>query len=266
MALGDGKGNSNNGGKKLFENQYYSRIGFKQYNENDTRNNDKRLGISYKSGMMILEISRAKEGGFEYESLISVYITATKAKIFGKEIDEFKKDIENGNINSDKGYGINTGMGETQTVTFLHKTDNEEYVLTISKVDSSGNITNTEDFVFNKDFHYGIEFNDYSKMDFNRHIFDDLEFEQLEEAIKSFATVSNGAIAYTVADLTRYDYRAILNKMNPIYDALGIDRGNNGNSRNSGGGFFNNGKNENRGTSNHKSYEDMEEDLPFEED
>ena len=89
MALGDGKGNSN-GGKKLFENQYYSRIGFKQYNEKDTKNNDKRLGISYKSGMMILEISRAKEGGFEYESLISVYITATKAKIFGKEIDEAK--------------------------------------------------------------------------------------------------------------------------------------------------------------------------------
>lgn len=261
MALGDNK----NGKNKIFENQYYSRIGFREYENNNMK--DKRLGISYKSGMMILEISKAKEGGFEYEPLVSVYITPTKAKIFAYQIDEFKKELENGLSDSSKGFGINTGMGETQTVALVHINSNNDKVLTICKVDSNGNITNSEDFTFNSNFHYGIEFNDYKKMDFNKVMYNDIEFEQLEEAINSFAINSNGAIAYSVADLTRYDYRAIMNKMNPIYDALGIERNNGGNSRNnSGGGFFNSGNNNNRGTSNHKSYDEMNDDLPFEDE
>ena len=261
MALGDDrKGNNKN---KLFENQYYSRLGFRNYSGG---NNDKRLGISYKSGMILLDISKPKDGGFEYETLVSIYITPTKAKILSYQIDLFNKEFEEGLSNPEKGFGINTGMGEVQTVLYFHVTDNRDKAVTIAKIDKNGNITSSEEHVFNTtDFHYGLEFTNFKNMEFDKNFYPDIEIEQLKETLDTFAMASNGAIGYSVADITRYDYRALMNKMNPIYDALGIERNTGGNSRNNtGGGFFNN--NNNRGSSNHKSYENMTDDLPFEDD
>lgn len=254
MALGDGKGN-NNGGKKLFENQYYSRLGFKDY----TNNSGKRLGFSFKSGMLLIDISKEKDGGFDYDTLVTVYVTPTKAKILLKQIEQFKKDRVEGTLVPGIGYGINTGMGEIQTVLIVNVDANDKTIITIGKIDAEGKYTQKEDFYLNENnFHYGIKWNNIETMDCDKEYHNATEFEQFEQIVKDFANSSNGAYAYANADLTRYDWRALMNKFNPIYDALGIERqGGNNNSRSSGSGFFNNNRNNNGGTSQHKSYDEM---------
>lgn len=257
MALGDSNRNGNS--NKLYENTYYSRFGIKDY----ILNSGKRFGISYKSGMMIFDISKEKDGGFSFESIISVYITITKAKILLEQIRLFKEELKKGLSDPNKGFGINTGMGEIQTILAFHVTADKQPAMMIGKINADGEFTAKEDFVFNtNDFHYGLQWDNIDKMKFKKDVYNNIELDMLETAIESFAVNMNGAIAYSVADLTRYDTRSILNKMNPIYDKLGIERQNFGSSRgNSNPGFFNGG-----GTSNHKDFESVSRSLMDEDE
>lgn len=251
MALGD----SNNGGK-VYENTYYSRMRFKDY--------DKKVSLSFKfrAGMLVADISQEKDG-FQYESIVDIFITSTKAKILLNEIERFEKDIAAGTVEPDKGYGINAGMGEVVSILALHTTEDGGKAVFIGKVDGSGNITKSYDYIFNnKDFHYGLSWNNISSMDVSKNYYNDLEYEQFKDAIRQFADVSSGAVGYAVADITRYDNQRILKKMDPIFDKLGIERNNGGYNRNRGGSnnYFMNAP----ASSNHKNYDDMEDDLPFE--
>lgn len=252
MALGD------SGNNKNYENTYYSRMRFKDY---DKKVN---LGFKFRSGMLVVDIAQEKDG-FQYETIVDIFITSTKAKILLKEIERFEKDIETGVIDPDKGYGINAGMGEVVSILALHVTPDNGKAVFIGKVDNSGNITKSYDFAFNnKDFHYGLGWNNINSMDVTKNYYNELEFEMFKDVIRQFSETSSGAMAYSVADITRYDTKSILNKMNPIYDKLGIERERgNSYSRNNG-----NGSNDyfmNAPSSNHKSYDDIEEELPFED-
>ena len=252
MALGD----SNNG--KTYENTYYSRTRFKDYD------NKVNLGFQFKSGMLVADISKEKDG-FQYESLINIFITTTKAKILLEKIKEFEQDIASGVADPSKGYGINAGMGETVSILALHTTPDGGKAVFIGKVDNSGSITKSYDYVFNnKDFHYGLNWGNIESMDVSKTYYNDLEYEMFKDTIQQFSDVSSGAVGYAVADITRYDTQRILNKMNPIYDKLGIERNSNrgGYNRNGSGSndYFMNAP----ASSNHKNYDDMEEDLPFE--
>lgn len=255
MGLGDTRGSNN----KMFENTYYSRIKFKDYD------NKLSLGFQFKSGMLVADISKEKEG-FEYESVANIFITPTKAKILEEQIRLFKSDIEAGTVNPAHGYGINAGMGEIVSILALHTIEDGGIAVTIGKVDASGNFTTKVDFKFNKNFHYGLKWNAIETMDVEKMYSDGVEFDQFCDVISQFAIASTGAIGYNVADITRYDTRAILNKMNPIFDKLGIERPGNGQRNYSGNNFFNNGRNNTAGTSSHKSYDEAMDDLPFEED
>lgn len=249
MALGDGG--------KVYENTYYSRMRFKDY--------DKKvgLGFKFKSGMLVAEISQEKDG-FQYETIVDIFITSTKAKILLEEIKRFEKDIDTGVAEPNKGYGINAGMGEVVSILALHTTPDGGKAVFIGKVDNSGNITKSYDHVFNnKDFHYGLTWSDIESMSVTKNYYNELEYEQFKDTIHQFVDVSSGAIGYAVADITRYDNQRILKKMDPIFDKLGIERNNrNGYNRNGNGSndYFMNAP----ASSNHKNYDDMEEDLPFE--
>ncbi len=99
-----------------------------------------------------------------------------------------------------------------------------------------------------------------------KNIFDDIELEQFTQIIKSFAYNMNGAIAYSTIDLARFDYKALSNKLNPIYDKLGIERKSYHGSSASDNNFFsgNNGG-FNRGTSSNTTLDDIMDDLPTED-
>lgn len=256
MSFESGRGNNGNNNNKLYEKTYFSRLNFRDY----THNSKTRLGFQYRTGMLIIDLSGEKND-FEYESLEQIFITGAKAKILLDMIKIFEDDIKAGTFEPAKGYGINTGMGDTQTVLILGLESSGEKNITIAKVNKDGNVEKSHKYVFNTDdFHYGLAWNNASNIkSFDRIATKDLEYELFKNTIKTFADNSNGVIAYTVADLTRYDQAAILNKMNPIYDKLGIER--QSNSR-SGNGFFNNNNNGDR-SSEHKSYDDIEDELPF---
>ena len=252
MALGDDRGN------KIYENTYYSRLRFRDY--------DKKLvlGFKFRSGMLVAEISQEKDN-FQYDSLVDIFITSTKAKILLNEIQRFEDDIATGIATPDKGYGINAGLGDIVSVLAFHTTESGGKAVLIGKVDGNGSYTKSVDYVFNSnDFHYGLEWNNISNMEVSKKYYNDTEYELFKDAVRQFSEHSSGASGYAVADITKYDYRAILNKMNPIFDKLGIERTNNRNGSGNGASsnnYFMNSP-ESRG-STHKSYDEVDDELPF---
>ena len=257
MALGDIRNNSGKS-NKMYESTYYSRMSFK------SQDSKLRLGFSFKSGMVIVDISEEKDG-FQYETLTSCYLTPTKANLLFNQIQKFKNDVENGSYKTDAGYGVNTGMGDISTVIMVHLLG-KDTAITIAKVNVDGQYVSKYTYKFNKGYHYGITLKNYEDMSsYQKEFYDEIEFEQFQNILKSFSDNMNGSIGYSVIDLARYDYRGMMNKMNPIYDKLGIERGNSNSTRPSDNNFFNGGG-FNKGTSTSTSLDDVMSDLPIEED
>lgn len=256
--LGELRSNSNAGSNKLYENTYYSRLGIKN------PNTKLRLGFSFKSGMLVVEIAEEKEG-FKYDILSSCYLTPTKAALMYNQILEFKSQVESGKYKEGTAFGVNTGMGDISTVLLIHQVDGNNAV-TLGKVNSEGNYISKFTFTFNKAYHFGITLSDYTVMSScKKDIYDDIELEQFVQIIKSFAENMNGAVAYSTIDLARFDYKAMMNKMNPIYDKLGIERKSYHNSSSENNFFSGNNGGFNRGTSSNTTLDDVMDDLPTED-
>jgi hypothetical protein len=261
MAIGDfnysSNSNSESSGKKqLYENTYYSRIRVK----ND--NVKLALGFSYRSGLLIAEISEIKEG-FKYDPIEAIYISPTKAMLLSKEIKKFKNYIADGTIIPNKAYGVTTGMGEKVSYIGFHLNEKGIVLITIGKIDGNGNITNSATIPLNSDYHYAIEWNNIETMDLEKVYYNYTELDQIESMLNDFARSMTGAFAYSVVDLGKFDVASIKSKMDPIYDKLGIERRSYGNNKNYGGenNFLNNAKSSN---SNSTTFDDIE--ASFEDD
>lgn len=253
MAIGGTYNSDNNNGsgrKQMYENTYYSRIRVK--------NDDAKLalGFSYRSGLLIAEISEIKQG-FQYEPLESIYISPTKALLLTKEIKKFKAYLAEGKIKDNKAFGVTTGMGEKVSYIGFHADKDSKIYITIGKIDGSGNITNSATIPLNNEYHYAVEWNNIEAMDLEKVFYDTTELDQFENMLIDFSRYMSGALAYSVVDLARYDIAGIKSKMDPIYDKLGIEkRSFNGGNRNYGGenNFLTNAKS----TSNTTSFDDIE--------
>ena len=156
MALGDlrnsgSKSNSN----KLFEQTYYSRTILKG-------TDGLRLGFSFKSGMIVVDITQEKDG-FQYETLASCFLTPVKALTMYNQIQEFKKQVENKTYKEGTAFGVNTGIGDISTVLLIHQVDGNTAV-TIGKVNSDGQYVAKFTYKFAKAYHYGITLSDIEKM------------------------------------------------------------------------------------------------------
>lgn len=220
MAVGDrGNTNNNNGsnGNKLFENTYYSRLRFK------SKDAPLSLGFSFRSGLLIMEISELKDG-FKYEPLEGIYLSPTKAGLFAKEIEKFREYLNQGDIIPGKAFGVNAGMAEKISYVGIHANENKDIMLTIGKFDGEGNILEQATFTFNKEYHFALEWENIETMDVAKSYNDMVEIDQLYYIMKDFARSMNGVIGYSVADIARFDQARILKKMDPIFDKLGIER------------------------------------------
>lgn len=251
MGIGDNNNsgsNSNNG--KLFENTYYSRL--------KVKNPESKLSLtpSFKSGLLVLSIVEQKDG-FKYDTLEEIHLSSTKAKLLALEIEKYKNYLSKGDIIPGKAFGVNAGMGEKVTYIGIHANENMRTIVTIGKIDGSGNIIEKAEIALNKDYHYALEWDNIDNMDVAKSTYDGLELDQIRELCEDFGRHMNGAIAYSVADLTRYDNARILGKMDPIYDKLGIERRSyNGNSNRGSNNFMNNLGNTD---SNHTSMDNIED-------
>ena len=216
MAIGDGNNNSGTTQKKIFDQTFYARQSF-----NDA--DDKlKLSIEYKSGNMVLKLSDIKEG-FHYEDRIAIHLSPTKSKMLAAQIQCYKGKVIDGSIKLEEAYGVNAGMGEKITYIAFHSTDGK-FMFDIGKFDSNGVKSEVTTFVFKQNYNFGLEWKNNTKNDLEKKYFNDLEIDILYGFVYEFAKAMNGATAYSVWDLGRYETGRILGKMDPIYDKLGIER------------------------------------------
>lgn len=249
MAIGDNNNNNNSG--KTYENTYYSRLRIK--------NADSKLALAptFRSGLLNLEISELKEG-FKYESLIGIFLSPTKARLLANEILKFKKYLNSEEIVPGKAFGVNAGMNDKVSYIGFHANEKRVPLVTIGKIDGSGNITEQVTIELNVDYHFALEWENINTMDVVKAYDNNVEIDQLYELVYDFGRSMSGASAYSTIDLGRFDHSRILRKMDPIYDKLGIERlnsGNGGSNYNRGNSFLDNSKSIN---SNHTSFDSME--------
>ena len=250
MGIGDFNTNERNNSKKLFESTYYSRLRFKNPNSNLA------LGFTFKSGLLVIEISQLdSSNGFNYTSLQSINVSPTKAKIFAGQIETFKEYYKEGNITPGRAFGINAGMGEKVSYIGIHADTNKDIFVTIGKIDNEGQILEHSTFTMNRNYHYGLEWNDINAMSLVKTYYDNIELDQFHDIVNQFANYMNGAIAYSAFDLGRYEINRLSKKIDPIYDKLGIERYNSNGNKGGTNNFLNNA-----GTnSNHISSDDIDE-------
>lgn len=221
MAIGGTFNNSNNNGEnksnKLWENQYYSRLRIKN------ADGKLQLSASFRSGLLILSMDEVGEN-YSTTAVEQIFLSPTKALLLANELDAFMKYTKEGNIDSNKGFGVSAGMGEKVTYIAFHATADNTKMVTIGKINNTGSILEKRTMSFNKDYHYALEWNNVETFDAERTVYDDVELDMLKALLVDFSRSMNGAIAYSTADITRYDLNKVLNKMDPIYDKLGIER------------------------------------------
>lgn len=227
MAIGDGNysggnnGSYNNGNGKLYEQTFYSRVKFKSGKRN--------LSVTFRSGLLVFEIGEIDATGYRSNPLISIYISPIKAMMLTKEIAQFKEYMAAGKVKDNVAFGVNAGMGEKISYIGLHANKDMDVILTIGKFDGTGKIIESYDYTFQKDFNYSLEWKDITKNDLEKVYHNEIEYESFFQIVADFARYMNGVAAYATADLYRYEEARILNKMDPIYDKLGIERRTNNN-------------------------------------
>lgn len=264
MAIGGGfSSNGNNAPQQssMVDNTYYSRVKFK--------NNNATLDISFRAGLLILTIGEITEGTFKSEPKISMYLSPMKAAMFCEEIKKFMQYKQTAKkIDPIKGFGVNGGINKDRT-SYIAVSSNEDKnnILTIGKFDNNGIIIESYQFTFITEYNNALEWSNLEKNDLERVFYDNMEFEMLYKTVDDFARFSTGSMAYTVADLGRYDYNRILRRLEPIYDKLGIERRDSGNyNRSFGTNNFLNNSSSTHETSNHVSYDSFESALLGDDD
>lgn len=238
MAIGDTNLNNGTSNGKLYESAYYSRLRFK--------NPENKLTLTpyFRSGLLALDISEQKEG-FKYDSIITIFLSPTKARLLAHEILKFKEYLKSDEIVLGKAFGVNAGMNDKVSYIGFHATEDRVPMVTIGKIDGEGNITEQATVTLNKDYHFSLEWENIETMDVAKAYNNNIEIDQLYELVYDFGRQMSGATAYSTIDLGRFDQARILKKMDPIYDKLGIERktyGNSGNNYNRGNSFLDNSR------------------------
>ena len=252
MAIGDGSYSGNNDSNQrngLYDRTYYSRYRFK--------NEDLGLGITYRSGLFVLEINQA-DSNYKITPVIAIHLSPMKAHLLNEEIKKFKKYLSEGKIKENVAFGVNAGLGEKVSYIDFHSNSKKEILLTIGKFDDKGQIIESHTYTFKQDYNYALEWKDISKMSIEKVYYNTSELDILHNAIADFSRSMSGAFGYAAADLTRYDTQRILGKMDPIFDKLGIERRTGGSGYRGGGdnNFLSNASVSSKST-NIEDYEDL---------
>lgn len=246
MGIGDGFNNSNNNGNqqgnnKLYDSTFYSRLRF--------RGKDNSISISYRAGLMCLELYTVEATTYKVNPIGNVWLSPIKASMLATEIKKFKEYLQSDKIDEKVAFGVNAGMGEKVSYIGFHTNKDKDVIITIGKFDDNGQIIESHDFNFVKDYNYSLEWTDINKMQIEKVYYNYIELDMIHNAIADFGRSMSGASAYAGLDLNRYEQARILRKMDPIYDKLGIDRKFGGNSNGGGTNNFLNNASSSRSTS-----------------
>lgn len=259
MAIGNDYNSSvsNSNNTKQSDTTYYSRFKIKS---KDGRRN---LGLTFWAGLMVFEINDVDAGnGFKVTALETIRLSPTKAKILASELRSLKEYIKSDKIDPNRAFGVNSGLGnEVPYIGFAVNNDDERTIsVTIGKINGSGEILSCQTLTFdNNEYLYALEWNNLSKMDVERVQYNHLELDMLIDALDDFAKHMNGALAYSLLDLGRYDNVRMNRRFDAIYDKLGIEKYTPGQNRgNSGSNNFLNNLSASNKSSVSRSLDDIE--------
>lgn len=224
MAIGSFGNNSNTNNQKMTENTYYSRMRFR------TKDNKRMLSCNFWSGLMCLSIDDVDiNNGFKPNILEVIRLSGNKAKLLYLELKAFKEYLNNNKvIDPNKAFGVNAGLGnEVSYIGFSAKDENDTRLIcvTIGKINNNGDILSAQSMIFDsQEYNCGLEWNDITKMDVERVQYANIELDIIMDALNAFSTSMNGALAYSVYDLGRYDINKMNKKFDSIFDKLGIEK------------------------------------------
>ena len=251
MALGDTRGNGQQ--QRQFDPEYYSRVRFNHYEEKLS------LSINYSTGMMKLIINKSNDQTGRPEAIATLWLTPKKAKLLVGELDAFNEEFTKGKLSPNKAFGITTGVSDVSTVGAFHVNADGGRAFTVAKVDASGTIQERYEYNFAKDSDFSVRWDNFDAMKMTKEYNNDIDIMMLRDALENFSYNGAGGASYVGLDLGRYETRSRENKLNAIAAKLGIEtnRSNNYNRERSGNNFFN-GMNPPQGSSDHKSFNDIE--------
>ena len=227
MAIGEnsyfGNGSDNNATRRTTpEYSYYPRLSF------TTEDQSVNLKFEMRSGLLQFKLYKKEPSGYyPSDPTEIIYVSPAKAAMLDEQIQKFKDYVENSKkIDENVAFGINGGMNEKVSFIAFHSNQDKDIFITIGKFDGNGTITESLDYKIQKNFNYALDWKNLRSMDLEKSYYDNLELDTIHNLVKDFARSMNGASAYAVHDLGRYDLARVLNKMDPVYDRLGIERQN----------------------------------------
>ena len=184
------------------------------------------LSMTFNSGLMNINIEDRTipaERGYGNERIANACLSITKAYIMVNQIDALISDIENDTIDENKAYGVRGGMRDVTSYICVRAKKDKTIILQIGDYKSSTNkiLTSTE-FVFKKEYNYGLVWNNISKDNPIFQYNDLIELRMLRDAIYGFATNAAGGAAAAVWDGGRYRVASIENSIKQLYEASGI--------------------------------------------
>ena len=216
MALGD------NNKKQNYENTFFSRLKFTNYEEK------KMLSFSFWKGYLKVTINNMKESGtgVEYEELSAIHLSPIKAQILKEQLVGFRSLEDSATTNIS--VGIDTGIGETKNFLAVGNTessteDDIQRTICIGKVDINGTIVECNTFNFNHHYHFGIEWSDVQAMKCTTTYQDNIELDLLITVLDEYVKAMTGAISYSVMDMARFDVSRINTKIELVMNKLGIE-------------------------------------------
>ena len=198
------------------------------------------FNFEFRSGLLQFKIvSKGDNYQWNRDPDAVIYLSPTKAALLAKEIYAMKEYIDKGDIDNKRAFGVSGGMNEKISFIAFQPMDTGVITINIGKFDNKGQIVEKHSCDLNLKYNYSLEWKDLDAMELEKVYDDNIELEQIIQLLTDFARYMNGSAAYANSYVTRYDNARILNKLDPIYDKLGIERiGNNGYSNSRGSNDF----------------------------
>ena len=226
MAIGENSyfnsGSDNNATRRnSLEYSYYSRYTFTSADESVS------LRFEFKSGLLQIKLytRNTDTNGWMSDPSEIIYLSPMKAKMLSEQIIKYKEYVNTSKkIDENVAFGVNGGLGERVSFIAFHSNSHKDIFITIGKFDGNGTITQKLTYQCPKDYNYGLNWKNLFEMDVEKSYYNYVELNMIHQMISDFSRSMSGAIGYGVHDTGRYDLGRILNKMDPIYDQLGIER------------------------------------------
>lgn len=176
------------------------------------------------------------EVAFDMDNGITIYLTHSKARILANELKLFLSDPVTYN-----GVGTSSGAAAVTISNGVEYGKNTP-VLTIRKVDESGNVISSFAYEFKTNYYFGIRNYDGKNFDSAYDEYRNMEIEQLITLLEEFVKASTNAIAFTVMEQRKYSDTRINNKIDAIAQKLGVEikSGNGGGQRPYAKSYFSN--------------------------